>query len=210
MNAELSSHLHRARYGAFTLTDAIRPAADVPILPRQGYRVGVFRDRSRRLRLPMLAASVSAESLFDTFLALLDPLGDTVNVVLESSHGSRYDRHEDYRRTGIDLPVLASHFHDFEDVLRNDGCTGVAVLAEEGPVEVQFDEHKLLFVYAPDLTPFRRILRSMGVRRRKELPLVSEAEHLHHSTAGYEEEFRQLCVRVGIGDFDRVFSDESY
>ena len=158
----------------------------------------------------MLSAAVSAERLFDTFLALLDPLGDMVHVVLETSHGSGADRHRDYRRNHIDTPVLMSYMCDFEDLLLNDGCTGVAVLSEAGPVEVQFDEHKLLHVYAPDLRPFRRVLRGMGVRRRKNLPLLSEAEHLHHSNDEFGEEFNRLAVRLGVGDFDRVFSDESF
>lgn len=206
---QFTSHLQVARYGDFTLTDAVRPALDVPIRPRQGYRVEVYRDRTSRLRLPVLAASVSAENLFDTFLALLAPLGEDVHVVLESSHNTEANRHKDLRRNHIDTPVLASHFCDFEDLILNDGCTGVAVLSARKAIEVQFDEHKLIYVYASNLKPFRRILRDQGVRRRKNLPLLSEAEHLHHSTDDYADEFRQMCLRIGVGDFDRVFSDES-
>ena len=84
------------------------------------------------------------------------------------------------------------------------------MLSARRPVEVQFDEHKLLHVYARDLRPFRRVLRAAGVRRRKLLPLISEAEHLHHSSDAYAEQFEQLGLRVGVGDFDRVFSDESF
>jgi len=76
------------------------------------------------------------------------------------------------------------------------------------PVEVQFDEHKLFYVYAPNLRPFQRALKGLGVRRRKELRLIAEAEHLHHSTDDYAEQFRQLALRVGVGDFDKVLSDE--
>ena len=47
-------------------------------------------------------------------------------------------------------------------------------------------------------------------RRRTLLPLLSEAEHLHHSTDDQAEQFRQLALRVGVGDFDKVFSDESF
>jgi hypothetical protein len=204
----LAAHLQIDRYGDFTLTDAIRPGAAVPIRPRQGYRVEVYREA--KFRLPMLSAAVSAEKLFDTFLALLEPLGEDVHVVLESSHEGAADGHTDLRRNHIDLPVLASHFCDFEDLLTDDGCTGVAVLANGRPMEVQFDEHKLFHVYAPNLKPFRRALRRLGIRRRKQLPLICEAEHMHHSTADHAEEFRQLCLRVGVGDFDRVFSDESW
>ena len=49
-----------------------------------------------------------------------------------------------------------------------------------------------------------------GVRRRKLLPLLSEAEHLHHSAEDQADQFRQLALRVGVGDFDKVFSDESF
>jgi hypothetical protein len=203
----LAAHLSVNSYGGFTLTDAIRPGTGLPIRPRQGYRVEIYRDRKARLRLPMLSAAVSAERLFDTFLALLEPLGEEVHVVLESSHGAATDEHTDFRRSGIDLPVLASHFCDFEELLTHDGCTGVAVLADRVPMEVQFDEHKLFHVYAPNLKPFRRILRAHGVRRRAQLPLISEAEHLHHTTDDFADSFRQLAVRLGVGDFDRVLSD---
>ncbi len=211
MNSErLSAHLQIKQYGNFTLTDAVRPGPGLPLSPREGYRIEVYRDRSAKLRLPMLSAAVSAESIFDVFLALIEPLGEVVDVVLESSHGFGEDSHRDLRRSHIDLPVLMSHFCEFEELLTSDGCTGVAVLAKNRPIEVQFDEHKLFHVYAPNLNPFRRVLKSLGVRRRKVLPLISEVEHLHHTTEAYSDEFRQLCMRVGVGDFDRVFSDESW
>src|SRR5262245_35352833 len=182
----LAAHLHTSRYGAFSLTDAIRPAPEVPLRPREGYRVDVYRDRRARVRIPMLSAAVSAERLFDTFLALLEPLGEVVHVVVESSHGAAHDQHTDLRRDHIDRPVLASTLCDFENLLTHDGCTGVAVMATNLPVEVQFDEHKLFHVYSPDLWPFRRALRRAGVRRSRLLPLISEAEHLHHTTEEFE------------------------
>ena len=62
----LAAHLGVNRYGSFTLTDAVRPALDVPIRPREGYRIDVFRDRKSRLRLPMLElAEARAERLGD-------------------------------------------------------------------------------------------------------------------------------------------------
>jgi hypothetical protein len=206
----LAAHLEVNRYGGFTLTDAVRPGPTIPVRPREGYRVEIYRDRAAKLRIPMLSAAVSAEKVFETFLALIRPLGEVVHVVLESSHGNAADHHKDLRRDQIDLPVLASHFCEFEELLTHDGCTGVAVLANRRPIEVQFDEHKLFHVYAPNLKPFRRVLRDLGVRRKKELPLISEAEHLHHSTDDHAESFKQLCLRIGVGDFDRVFSDESW
>lgn len=158
----------------------------------------------------MLSAAVSAEHLFDTFLNLIAPLGELVHVVLESSHDSQADLHTDLRRDEIDLPVLASHLCDFENLLTNDGCTGIAVMADGLPMEVQFDEHKLLHIYAPSLAPFRRVLHKAGVRRRRMFPLISEAEHLHHTTDEFASEFRQLAMRLNVGEIDRVFSDENW
>jgi hypothetical protein len=203
----LEAHLQVKRYGDFTLTDAVRPALEVPIRPREGYRLEVFRDQESRLRLPMIFASVSAEKLFDTFLALLEPLGDTLHVVLESSHGRKDGGHVDFRRNKIDAPVLASHFCDFEDLILNDGCTGIAVLSARGPMEVQFDEHKLFAVYAPKVGRFRRALKEMGVRRRRVLPMLCEAEHLHYSNDDYADQFEQLALRLGVADFESVPAD---
>src|SRR4051794_38834529 len=153
------------RYGAFRLTDAVRPALDVPVVPRQGYRITTYRDAAAKLEIPVLAAAVSREELFDQFLALLDPLGEVVDVVLETSHHTGGGRHSDLFREGIDLPVLKSYFCEFEDLLLNDGCTGVAVVASGEPIEVQFDEHKLLIVYGHDLSAFEEVLRDGGVAR---------------------------------------------
>jgi hypothetical protein len=203
VNAEfLTPHLNVKAYGRFTLTDAVRPALEIPIRPRAGYRVEVYSDTG--LHLPMIHAAASAEMLFELFLDLLQPLGETVHVVLESSHGQPTDRHSDYRRNHIDRSVLASHFYDFEDLLLNDGCTGVAVLSARRPMEVQFDEHKQLTIYSTNLVPFRRILKAHGLKRRQKLRFLSEAEHLHHSTDNYADEFQQLALRIGIADNDCV------
>jgi hypothetical protein len=205
----ISSHVRQNRYGDFLLTDAVRPGPGVPVAPREGYRLSRFRDAETSICLPVLGAAVSAERLFDVFLDLLGPLGERVHAVLETSHGNRGDRHTDLRRGDIDLPVLMSHFCDHEDLLLNDGCTGVAVVAAGRRIEVQLDEHKLLFVYARDLKPFRRILRRHGVRRDNDIQLIAEAAHLHHSAEHFEDEFHQLATRLGAADFDSVLSDEN-
>ena len=144
------------RYGDFVLTDAIRPAPDVPVTPRQGFRAEVYRDERAGLKVPVLAAAVSKEWLFEAFLDLLTPLGEVVDLVLETSHASDGASHRDLFREHIDLPVAQSCFLEFENLLLNDGCTGTAVISTAEPMEVQFDEHKLLIVYAHDLRPFER------------------------------------------------------
>lgn len=180
------------------LTDAIRPAAesDVPLF--EGYRLETYRGRPG-LQIPALAAAVSRERLFDVFLQLLDPLGEVVDVVLETSHGNAADRHRDLRRTHIDRPVLESYFCEFEELLLNDGCTGVAVVASGRPMEVQFDEHKLIICYARNLKPFRRVLKAAGIPRRQDLRLITEAAHLHHTRPEDARQFRDLALRLGVG-----------
>jgi len=188
------------QYGDFRLTDAVRPAPGAPVVPRQGYRREMYRDAKAKLRVPVLAASVSRENLFDMFLALLEPLGPVVDVVLETSHESRGSGHRDLYRERIDLPVLASQLYDFEDLLLNDGCTGIAVIGVNGPMEVQFDEHKLLFVYAHDLKPFEGILDGAGVERDDAMKLITEGEHLHTTDPHYAADFEQLCYRLAVGE----------
>src|SRR5207302_1056676 len=136
------------------------------------------------------------ESLFDVFLDLLQPLGETVDVVLETSHDNSGGEHRDLVREHIDLPVLMSHFCDYEDLLLNDGCTGAAVIASGSPMEVQFDEHKLLIVYARNLKPFEQILQAHGVQRDDALKLITEGEHLHSSDPRHEDVFEQLRFRA--------------
>ena len=192
------SHVRQIRYGDFLLTDAVRPGPGVPVPPREGYRLSRFRDAETGICLPVLGAAISAERLFDVFLELLELLGPSVHAVLETSHGCRGDRHTDLRRGEIDLPVLMSHFCDFEDLLLNDGCTGVAVVSAARRIEVQLDEHKLLFVYAHDLQPFEEILIQYGLKRDDTLKFISEAEHLHSTDDVYHEQFEEILYRLGI------------
>lgn len=195
---QLAAHLRVARYGAFHLTDAVRPGFELKVVPRQGYRRDVYREADIDLEVPLLAAAVSREHLFDVFLDLLQPLGPLVDVVLETSHHSRGESHRDLLREQIDLPVLCSHLVDFEDLLLNDGCTGLAVISSAEAVEVQFDEHKLLVVYAHDLAPFEAILAGLGVPRDNGLPLITEDEHFHASDDRHLAAFDELCVHLGI------------
>jgi hypothetical protein len=195
----IADHLRVDHYGEFWLTDAIRPAPAVPVAPRQGYRVETYRDPKANFQVPVLAAAVSRERLFEAFLALLDPLGDLVDVVLETSHETTGSQHLDLFREAIDLPILKSHCCEFEELLTHDGCTGIAILSNEGPMEVQFDEHKLLVVYAPDLRPFEILLQELGIDRDDTLKLITEGEHMHSSDPSFHEQFEQLCYRLGVG-----------
>ncbi len=195
---ELDAHLKVGKYGNFTLTDAVRPSFGLEIVPREAYRRDVYRDPETGNTMPVLAASVSSEKLFDVFMALLDPLGDEVDVVMESSHESEPGVHADLYREHMDTVILKSTLYDYEELLLNDGCTGLAALNPSGPTEVQFDEHKLLFVYAHDLEPFEEVLIEAGLKRDDTLKFISEAEHLHSTDDVYREQFEELQYRLGI------------
>jgi hypothetical protein len=194
---QLTNHLQVDRYGTFRLTDAIRPSLDLQVVPREGFRIDTYNNPKAGIRVPVLAAAVSRERLFDAFLSLVEPLGDDVDVVLETSHQSEGGGHRDLHREQIEMPVLMSYFCEYEDLLLNDGCTGIAVIGKNEPMEVQFDEHKLLVVYAHDLERFESILRQWGVPRDDRLKLITEGEHLHSTDARHAEAFEQLCYRLG-------------
>lgn len=195
---QLDGHLRVEQYGSFHLTDAVRPSYGLDVIPREGYRRDVYRDPESGNTMPVLAASVSKERLFDVLMDLLTPLGETVDVVMESSHDSEPGVHSDMYREHIDTVILKSTLYDYENLLLNDGCTGLAALNPNGPMEVQFDEHKLLFVYAHDLEPFEEILRDAGLKRDDSLKFISEAEHLHSTDDVYRDQFDELRYRLGI------------
>lgn len=199
---ELEAHLGVARYGDFTLTDAVRPSYDLQVVPCQGYRHDSYRDEQNRSSVPVLMASVTRERLFDTFMELLDPLGSTVDVVLETSHSGDSQGHTDLYREHIDMPVLKSILWEYEEMLTNDGCTGIAVLNPGVPQEVQFDEHKLLIVYGDDLDPFQEVMDERRVRRSEQMKFITEAEHVHSSSDQYARLFAELQTRLGMdGDY---------
>lgn len=201
----LADHLRVDRYGDFLLTAAVRPGRTLPVIPREGFRLDTFRAPEGRT-IPVLAGAASRERLFELFLRLLHPLGPVVDVVLETSHECTSPVHRDLHRQGIEIPILRSHFCEFEELLMNDGCTGVAVISRHEPMEVQFDEHKLLVVYADELEPFEGIFRQAGIPRVDGLKLITEGEHLHSSTPDFQASFERLARRVGAGEAARSLS----
>jgi hypothetical protein len=99
--------------------------------------------------------------------------------------------------------VLKSTLCDFEHLLLNDGCAGVAVLNPRIPLEVQFDEHKLLIVYGQELGEFEEILQYAGLEHDDNLRFLTEAEHIHSSSDELSEEFNRLRYELAIEESDR-------
>jgi len=199
---ELEAHLGVTKYGDFTLTGAIRPSYDLQVVPSRGYRHDMYHDKETNAKVPVLMGAASKEELFEVFMELLDPLGTEVDVVLETSHNRETRGHVDLYRENIDLPVLKSILYDYEDLLLNDGCTGIAVLNPHAPHEVQFDEHKLLIVYGSNLQEYERVLKSNCLRCDDQMKFITEAEHVHSSTEYYCEQFDEMKIRLGM---DSIF-----
>jgi len=195
---ELEAHLGIKRYGDFTLTDAVRPSYDLDVVPSAGFRHDTYRDEASRQNVPVVMAAASRAELFDAFMQLLDPLGSSVDVVVETSHHYGATDHQDLYREHIDMPILQSILWDFEEMLVNDGCTGIAVLNPNTPQEVQFDEHKLLIVYGKQLAAYESILIDAGLDCREDMKFVTEAEHVHSTNDEYIQQFEQLKTRLGI------------
>jgi hypothetical protein len=195
---DLEKHLNVAQYGDFKLTDAVRPAFDLKVVPKEGYRHDVYRDDENQANMPVLMCAASKETLFELFVELIEPLGKVVDVVLETSHAREGAGHSDLYREHMDMPVLMSTLWDYEDLLTNDGCTGIAVLNPNLPQEVQFDEHKLLIVYGEDLSAYEEIMRSYKLGRQDDMKFITEAEHVHSSSDKFADQFDELRMRLGM------------
>ena len=196
---QLEEHLRIARYGSFLLTDAVRPSIDLQVVPSAGWRRDVYSDPETGTKIPVIMAAQTKERLFDLFIDLLEPLGDEVNIVLETSHDQSSDGHIDIYREQIDLPILKSMLYDFEDMLTNDGCTGIAVMHARYPMEIQFDEHKLLIMYGHDLDDFEQILEDR-LPLSDTIRFITEGEHVHSTSDEYAQQLDELRMRLSCDE----------
>ena len=200
-NDELEAHLGVARYGDFELSDAVRPSYSLEVVPSAGFRHDTYHDEENRAQVPVLMAAVTRGQLMESFMSLIENLGEVVDVVLETSHGHESHGHTDLYREHIDMPILQSMLWDFEELLTNDGCTGIAVLNPNLPQEVQLDEHKLLIVYGKDLRKYEMVLVDNRVPCREDMRFITEAEHVHSTCERYAEEFEELRMRLGMDGY---------
>lgn len=194
---QLAAHFRIARYGDFLLSEAVRPSYDLEIVPSQGFRHDVSRGQENEMDIPALIGAASKECLFEIFLDLLDPLGTDVGVALDSAHDCTIRGDATFYRQSIDLPVLKSVLWDFEDLLVNDGFTGIAIFNSDIRQEVFFDDHKLLGVYGNPLDAYEQIFAARDVPCNERMKFISEAEHAHGSSDQYAAQFEELRSRLG-------------
>ncbi len=209
---EMANHMEVDQYDTFLLTGAVRPAADLKIKPTQGYRHDTYVDEETDTQVPVIMAAASQDKLFPLFIQLIQRLGPVVDVVLESSHANTDLGHVDLYREHIDMPVLTSILYQYEDLLLNDGCTGIAVLNPRTPQEIQFEEHKLLIVYGSPLEPYEFLLESAGLGERANMRFITEAEHVHSSSEQFARRFNELRTDLGLDGTHRNenFKEDQY
>ena len=58
------AHMQVDQYGNFRLTEAVRPAPEQGVIPRQGYRLDSYHDISAGVNVPVLAAAISRDAPF--------------------------------------------------------------------------------------------------------------------------------------------------
>lgn len=193
-----------AKYNDFILTDAVRPSHSSKIVPRTGFKHGLDKDG-----IPGIMISLSEEIVFEVFMEMIDLVGDEVDVVLEDTYNRETGdvSHTDFRRENIDIVILKSILWDFEDLLLNCGCTGIAVLNPEIPIEIQLDGHKLLIVYDCS-DEILRILADYGVPEIPKMKFITYVEHIHFGSDKFEEEFEKLKFALGAEyDIDEEIDD---
>ena len=99
---------------------------------------------------------------------------------------------------------LKSILLDFEDLLLNDGCTGIAVINPGKRQEVQLDEHKLLIMYGKPMDRFEAVLIDGDVYPDTDIQFVTEAEHVHSSSERFFDQFNVLKNRLGMDGEENV------
>lgn len=184
------------RYGTFEMTDAVRSLPDTGIVPIEGYR----HDRSGSASgdIPVIMATASREKLWDLFHDLLGVMGDHFDVILETSHDcvSDDDPVVELARDSIESLMLQSYLADYEDVLLNDGYTGIAVMRREAQRELQFDSHKNLIIFGQQLRSSEQVLNHYGIPHRQHMRLISDGRHIHSSDSELKGRFQELCMEL--------------
>lgn len=190
-----------------SLPAAIRPTSRSHFQLQQGYRYEVKRN-DVGMAYPVLTVAISEDRLIELYLTLIEALGENVSAILESSHDLAETGMDGSivpvtcERDGIDLPILQSLICEYETLLLEDGCTGIATLSEDRCTEVHLDEHKLIYIYGQELMTFQRILDDFDLARNEHLALISEIEHIHFTNEGWFAQFQEMKQQFGAAEWD--------
>jgi len=167
-------------FGNFTLPPAVVFFKDGDVIPSEGYKVEkrIMPDGNIQSRILVSASVEKVLDMFNEFIALL---GDTCGVVLEDFRTDKGD-HIDHFAYYKDTFVVRSILLDFEELLLNDGFVGLAVWSEMAQAEVQLTMHKVIQIYARDISPFQQVLAEFGIQEDTELRFFFEDFYMLLST----------------------------
>lgn len=191
---EMSKAFAIQHYGDFEMTQAVRPLLPGGVTPTEGYRFGQYEGSDS----PFIRVSASRKKLWDLFHDLIDTTAqdaEDVHVVLETSHDTELsgDDHINMFRYAIESVVLKSYLEGYDDLLLDDGYTGIAVVDPDARRALQFDSHKMMILYGQEQHSFAHTLRRHGLPHRQEMRFISEGIHFHNSSDTFEEQFHALC-----------------
>ena len=196
---QLEAHLNIARYGNFVLTDAVRPSYDLQVVPQSGYRHDVYQNADTGIKIPVLMGAVSKESVLDLFFELLDPLGNEVDMVLETSH-ERNSGHQDLVSREHRLAGAQEHALRLRGPAAQRRLLGHRRPQSADSVRGAVRRAQALDHVRQEPQGVREGLPELFRRCDEEIKFITEAEHVHSSSEEYFEQFQQLRYRLGIDE----------
>ena len=203
----------------FELTDAVCPINEFGLWA--GFQRATYFDQVSGV-LQVVIINETKSLLFDLFTDLAEELlkiekvkRSCIDVVLESRHipddktgfGKKYDccdRAEfftDFVASHVDPVSFLSKLFDFEDLIMNDGFTGVSLLAIAAFCELRLDVHKVISVFSKRPNVAERMAAFLKKRGVAQLPIqahtVAEKPHVHIGHSNYKDRFDQFVESVG-------------
>lgn len=168
---------------------------------REGYDVIYLKDEDPPRY--QYAIAVSAEVVGETFLRLADLLPSRVSVVLEIPDADDPAGETCGVWTGppVERDLFLREFRAHERLFVHDGLVGYGAVAPACPepvaegsylpgpfsgggAELFLDEHKLIYLYVPDMERADALLAALGVRALDVVRHFSELGHVHVSLSG--------------------------
>ncbi|MHC4504586.1 MAG: hypothetical protein ACYTFI_14880 [Planctomycetota bacterium] len=151
---------------------------------REGYDVIYLKDEDPPRY--QYAIAVSAEVAGETFRRLAEVLPEQVCVVLEipSAEDSSGQQCDVWTSPPVERDLFLREFDAHERLFVHDGLVGYGAVASDGMSELFLDEHKLIYLYVPDMEKADAALAAVGIRALDVLRHFSELGHVHVSLSG--------------------------
>lgn len=132
------------------------------------------------------AIAVSADVVGESFRRLAELLPAQVCVVLEipSPEEPGGEMCDVWTSPPVERELFLQEFRAHERLFVHDGLVGYGAVAPDGSVEVFLDEHKLVYLYVPDMEKVDAVLAAIGIRALDVVRHFSELGHVHMSLSG--------------------------